>query len=80
MLTHIGNHGGLPYINSRPVVMGCRAYEPIQPTNTNALNEMLKRVQHDKKKRVISNLVLNLIQDCFGISVSAMTKNQLRLY
>jgi hypothetical protein len=28
--------------------------------NTNALNEMLKRVQHDKKKRVIPNLFRNL--------------------
>jgi len=28
--------------------------------NTNALNEMLKRVQHDKKKCVIPNLVRNL--------------------
>jgi hypothetical protein len=29
-------------------------------TNTNALNEMLKRVQHDKKKPVIPNLFRNL--------------------
>jgi hypothetical protein len=29
-------------------------------TNTNALNQMLKRVQHDKKKSVIPNLVRNL--------------------
>jgi len=28
--------------------------------NTNALNEMLKRVQHDKKKYVIPNLFRNL--------------------
>ena len=28
--------------------------------NTNALNEMLKRVQHDKKKCVIPNLFRNL--------------------
>jgi hypothetical protein len=31
--------------------------------NTNVLNEMLKRVQHDKEKCVIPNQVLNLIQD-----------------
>ena len=29
-------------------------------TNTDALNEMLKPVQHDKKKRVIPNLFRNL--------------------
>jgi hypothetical protein len=29
-------------------------------TNTNALNEMLKRVQHDKKRYVIPNLFRNL--------------------
>jgi len=29
-------------------------------TNTNALNKMLKRVQHDKKKPVIPNLFRNL--------------------
>ncbi len=34
-----------------------RAYGVI---STNALNEMLKRVQHDKKKLVISNLFRNL--------------------
>jgi hypothetical protein len=28
--------------------------------NTNAINEMLKRVQHDKKKYVIPNLFRNL--------------------
>ncbi len=28
--------------------------------NTNALNEMLKRVQHDRKKHVIPNLFRNL--------------------
>ena len=32
----------------------------IRITNTNALNEMLKRVQHDKKKYVIPNLFRNL--------------------
>jgi hypothetical protein len=31
-------------------------------SNTNAINEMLKRVQHDKKKCVIQNQVLNLLQ------------------
>jgi hypothetical protein len=31
--------------------------------NTNALNEMLNRVQHDKKKCVVPNQVLNLPQD-----------------
>jgi hypothetical protein len=29
-------------------------------TNTNALNEMLKRVQYDKKRHVIPNLFRNL--------------------
>ena len=29
-------------------------------TNTNALNEMLKRVHHDKKRYVIPNLFRNL--------------------
>jgi hypothetical protein len=33
---------------------------PYFPTNTDALNEMLKRVQHDKKKYVIPNLFRNL--------------------
>jgi hypothetical protein len=32
----------------------------IRDFNTNALNEMLKRVQHDKKKYVIPNLFRNL--------------------
>jgi hypothetical protein len=32
----------------------------IQDINTNTLNEMLKRVQHDKKKRVIPDLFRNL--------------------
>ena len=31
-----------------------------EKSNTNALNEMLKRVQHDKKKYVIPNLFRNL--------------------
>ena len=37
---------------------------------------MLKRVQHDKKKSVIPGPVLNLIQDCFGISNLTITINQ----
>jgi len=37
---------------------------------------MLKRVQkHDKKKCVIPNLVLNLIQYCSGISNLTMNKS-----
>ncbi|OGP68113.1 MAG: hypothetical protein A2170_04045 [Deltaproteobacteria bacterium RBG_13_53_10] len=36
-------------------------------------NEMLKRVQHDKKKHVIPGPVLNSVQDCFGISNLGMT-------
>jgi hypothetical protein len=32
----------------------------LKVTNTNALNQMLKRVQHDKKKYVIPNLFRNL--------------------
>ena len=32
----------------------------IAGTNTNALNKMLKRVQHDRKKCVIPNLFRNL--------------------
>jgi hypothetical protein len=32
----------------------------ILSANTNALNEMLKRVQHDKKKYFIPNLFRNL--------------------
>jgi hypothetical protein len=44
--------------------------------NTTALNEMLKRVQHDKKKYVIPNQVLNLIQDLsISISTLEMTMN-----
>jgi hypothetical protein len=32
----------------------------MEKTNTKALNEMLKRVQHDKKECVIPNLFRNL--------------------
>ncbi len=39
--------------------------------NTNALDEMLKRVQHDKKKYVIPNQVLNLaLKQVQGLSNS----------
>ncbi len=37
---------------------------------------MLKRVQHDKRKGVIPNQVLNLIQD---LPISAMARNHLCL-